>query len=208
VSAAPRRYPEVVVATSNPGKLLEIRAILGDLPVSLRALAAFPEVVLPDEGDDYEENAAAKARAVARDTGRLALGDDSGLEVEGLSGGPGPRSARYGGPGLDDAGRVAHLLAALGGVEGAGRRARFVCVAALATPAGELVTARGECEGRILEAPRGSGGFGYDPVFEAREQAGRAMAELDPGLKNRLSHRARAFRALRDAIAARLPAAL
>lgn len=195
MSAAARRHHEVVVATSNPGKLLEIRAILGDLPLALRALGAFPEVALPEEGNDYAENAAAKARAVARDTGRPALADDSGLEVAGLDGRPGPRSARYGGPGLDDAGRVRHLLDELAGREGRAREARFVCVAALATPDGRVETARGTCEGRILDAPRGGGGFGYDPVFLSRE-AGVAMAELPPARKNALSHRARALQGL------------
>lgn len=209
MSGAAPRYREVVVATSNPGKLLEIRAILGDLPLSLRALGAFPDVRLPEEGDDYAANAAAKARAVARDTGRPALADDSGLEVEALGGRPGPRSARYGGPGLDDAGRVARLLAELEGREPAERGARFVCVAALATPDGHVETARGECEGCILGEPRGRGGFGYDPIFESRE-AGAAMAELPPARKNELSHRARALRALRPALerlAGRVPGA-
>jgi XTP/dITP diphosphohydrolase len=188
---------EVVVATSNPGKLREIRAILADRPISLCGLDAFPEARLPDEGEDYAENAAAKARAVARHTRRPALGDDSGLEVAGLGGAPGPRSARFGGPGLDDGGRVAALLQAMADLEGEQRQARFVCVAALATPEGEVVTARGECAGRILDAPRGRSGFGYDPVFEVAG-LGKAMAELPAARKNRLSHRARAFRALLD----------
>ena len=190
---------EVVVATSNPGKLREIREILGDLPVSLGSLADHPDVCMPEEGDSYEENAVVKARHVARATGHVALGDDSGLEVEGLGGEPGPRSARYGGEGLDDAGRVAHLLRALQGMPREARRARFVCIAAVATPDGEVATARGECEGRILDAPSGSGGFGYDPVFESSE-VGVAMAQLPADEKNRISHRARAFRALRAAI--------
>jgi len=190
-----RPYRELVLASGNPGKLLEIRALLGQLPVSLRSLAAFPEVLLPEEGEDYEANALAKARAVVRGAGRAALADDSGLEVAGLDGGPGPRSARFGGPGLDDAGRVAALLAALAGREGADRRARFVCVAALVLPDGREATARGECPGRILAAPRGRDGFGYDPVFEV-EGRRRAMAELPPEQKNRLSHRARALAAL------------
>lgn len=199
------RYPEVVIATSNPGKLLEIRAILGDVPASLRSLGAFPDVLLPDEGDDYEENAVAKARACARDAGRLALADDSGLEVTGLDGRPGPHSARYGGADLDDAGRRAALLAEMAPLEGEARRARFVCVVALASADGQVITARGECAGRILEAPRGSGGFGYDPVF-APEGGDRSMAELPPARKNRISHRALAFLELRDALIARLGA--
>ena len=195
------RFREVVVATSNPGKLIEIRAIFGDLSLALRAIGAFPNVLLPEEGDDYEENARAKACAVARDAGRVALADDSGLEVDGLGGAPGSRSARYGGPDLDDAGRVAKLLDALKGHDGDARRARFVCVAALATPEGEIVTARGECAGRILEAPRGRSGFGYDPVFEV-EELGRAMAELPAAKKNHISHRGRAFSGLRERLLA------
>jgi XTP/dITP diphosphohydrolase len=191
---------EVVVATSNPGKVREIRAILGDVPVVLRGLDGFPEVEFPEEGDDYEANAVAKARAVVRATGRAALADDSGLEVDGLDGAPGPRSARFGGPGLDDGERTAALLDAIAGFTGERRNARFVCVAALATRDGEVVTARGECPGRILEAPRGGGGFGYDPIFEVAR--GTAMAELPPARKNEISHRARALRALRGALEA------
>ena len=195
--AAPLR--EVVVATSNPGKLREIRAILGELPLAIVGLDAVAEVHFPEEGDDYEENARVKAQVVALRSGRPAVADDSGLEVEGLSGAPGPRSARYGGPGLDDAGRAAHLLEQMQSLAGDARRARFVCVAALATPEGDVVTARGECAGRIRKQPVGQGGFGYDPVFEVEGDT-RAMAELSPAEKNRISHRAHAFRALREAL--------
>jgi XTP/dITP diphosphohydrolase len=190
---------ELVVATANPGKLREIRELLADARVSLRSLADFPGAQLPDEGDDYAANAVAKARAAARATGRPALADDSGLEVDALAGGPGPRSARYGGPGLDDAGRVARLLGELAGVGANARGARFVCVAALATPGGMVETARGECAGEILTEPRGGSGFGYDPVFRARGEA-VSMAELAPARKNQISHRALAVLALRTAI--------
>jgi XTP/dITP diphosphohydrolase len=190
---------EVVVATSNAGKLREIRAILGDLPLAIVGLDAVAEVHFPEEGDDYEANARVKAQAVASRSGSPAVADDSGLEVEGLGGEPGPRSARYGGPGLDDSGRVAHLLEQMRGLAGDARRARFVCVAALATPEGDVVTTRGECAGRIREEPVGQGGFGYDPVFEVEGDT-RAMAELSPAEKNRISHRARAFRALRESL--------
>ena len=193
------RSSEAVLATSNPGKLGEIREILRDLPLALRPLSDFPGVILPEEGTDYEENAIAKAKVAARFSDRVALADDSGLEVSGLGGAPGPLSARFGGPGLDDAGRVGALLDALAGCSGERRRARFVCVAALATPEGELVTARGECAGHILDAPRGRSGFGYDPVFLV-EGAGRAMAELHESEKNQVSHRASAFGALIGAI--------
>ena len=191
---------ELVVATGNPGKLREIGELLADARVSLRSLAEFPAVSMPDEGDDYAANAVAKARAAARATGRPSLADDSGLEVDALAGRPGPRSARYGGPGLDDAGRVERLLRELAGVGADARGARFVCVAALATPGGAVETARGECAGEILAAPRGGGGFGYDPVFRPRGEA-VSMAELPARRKNEISHRARAVRALRGAIA-------
>jgi XTP/dITP diphosphohydrolase len=194
---------EIVLATSNPGKLTEIRAILGELPLVIRPLSDFPGVILPEEGEDYEENAITKARVAAKVTGYAALADDSGLEVAGLGGAPGPLSARYGGPGLDDSGRVGALLEALANSSGEQRRARFVCIAALATPDGELVTARGECAGQILPAPRGCGGFGYDPVFEV-EGSGRAMAEFSSSEKNQISHRARAFIALSGAIRAQI----
>ena len=190
---------EVVVATSNPGKLREIRAILEELPLAIVGLDAVAEIHFPEEGDDYEENARVKAQVVASSSGRPAVADDSGLEVEGMAGAPGPRSARYGGPTLDDAGRAAHLLEQMQSLAGDARRARFVCVAALATPEGDVVTARGECAGRIRKQPVGQGGFGYDPVFEVEGDT-RAMAELSPAEKNRISHRAHAFRALREAM--------
>lgn len=191
--AAPER--EIVIASSNAGKLAELRALLAGCGLRLRGLSEFPEQTLPEEGFDYAANAAAKAGAVAAALGRPALADDSGLEVAGLGGAPGPRSARYGGPGLADADRALHLLRELHGLEGAARRARFVCAVALATPSGRRLGARGECEGRILGAPRGSGGFGYDPIF-ALEGDARALAELPAEEKNRVSHRARALRAL------------
>jgi XTP/dITP diphosphohydrolase len=193
------RRGALLVATGNAGKLHEFRTLLGDLPLVLHSLRDFPHVALPEEGDDYAANALAKARSAAAQAGLPALGDDSGLEVEGLGGAPGPHSARYGGPGLDDGARVAHLLEALRGHSGDARRARFVCVAALALPDGAAWTAWGECPGRILDAPRGAGGFGYDPVFWSSElEAG--MAELPDARKNEISHRGRALRGLRARI--------
>jgi XTP/dITP diphosphohydrolase len=193
----------LIVATGNPGKLREIRALLGELPVELLGLRDLPDVVMPEEGDDYEANAILKARHVAGATGCVAVADDSGLEVEGLGGRPGPHSARYGGPELDDAGRVRHLLDELAGMRGAQRHARFVCWAAVARPSGEVETALGICSGRILLAPEGQGGFGYDPVFFSNDEQ-RAMALVPESRKNVISHRARAFRALRGAIEAAL----
>jgi XTP/dITP diphosphohydrolase len=195
---------ELVLASGNAGKLREFESLLdaggawlGGLELRLSGLAEVGPIALPQEGASYEPNAIAKARTVADATGRIALADDSGLEVDALGGAPGPLSARYGGPGLDDAGRVAKLLGAL---EGADRRtARFVCVAALAHPDGRIRVARGVCEGAILSAPRGRGGFGYDPVFEPAGR-GLAMAELPASEKNRLSHRARAIALLRPTL--------
>lgn len=196
--------PRVVIATSNPGKLREFRAILADLDVEWLGLAEAGDVAFPEEGLDYEANAVAKARAAADQLGLPALADDSGLEVEGLAGAPGPASARYGGPGLDDAGRIVHLLGEMAGLAGNARRARFVCVAALSTPGGVLEVATGACPGAIRSEPVGRGGFGYDPVFEV---AGRdvTMAELPEEEKNRLSHRGRALHGLRGALAALAP---
>ena len=199
-----RERTSLVVATGNPGKVVEIRAILGSLrlpaeeAIALRALGPDEAVAFPAEGLDYAANAIAKARAVAEQLGVAAVADDSGIEVDALQGAPGPLSARYGGEELDDAGRVAKLLSALAGVASADRGARFVCVSALSTPEGEVLTARGECSGRILDAPRGEGGFGYDPVF-APEGRDESMAQLPDDEKNRISHRGRAFRKLMDA---------
>ena len=190
----------LIVATGNQGKLREFREILQAQGGALGTLADVPDVVLPDEGAEYEPNAIAKARAVAEQAGIAAVADDSGLEVDGLDGAPGPLSARYGGPGLDDAGRVSHLLSELSAKPGAARTARFVCVAALATPDGRVITARGVCEGEILDAPCGGGGFGYDPVFKPLGHA-VTMAELPVEQKNSLSHRGRALAALADEIA-------
>lgn len=187
--------PRLVVATGNAHKVEEIRAILAGTGATICSLDAFSSLRFPEEGEDYEQNAVAKAQRVAEALGEIAIADDSGLEVDALGGAPGPRSARYGGPGLDDAARAQRLLRELEGVAAPLRTARFVCAAALAAPGGLLLTARGECEGSIALAPRGVGGFGYDPVFLV-EKGTRAMAELSADEKNRISHRARAFRGL------------
>ncbi len=181
-----------IVATSNLGKRREFAEILAGRSVTLLSLADFDEVLFPEEGLEYERNAIVKAETAARQLGRVAVADDSGLEVDALDGAPGPLSARYGGDGLDDAARVQKLLVALRSVPDAERSARFVCVAALATPDGRVMTTRGECPGRILQASRGGAGFGYDPIFEP-EGHGQSMAELAPALKNTISHRALAL---------------
>jgi XTP/dITP diphosphohydrolase len=184
------RLPRLVVATVNPAKAREFRALLHGLAYEIRTLAEFPEVRLPPEGaTSYAENAWAKARTAARATGLVALGDDSGLEVDALGGRPGVASARYGGPGLDDAGRVRQLLAELAGVTT--RTARFRSVLALVAPWGAEAVVEGVVEGVLTGAPRGDGGFGYDPIFLVPE-VGRTFGELADGEKHRLSHRGRA----------------
>lgn len=203
----------LIVATGNPGKLAELKALLAGLPLRVHGLAGLGPVAFPEEGDDYDANATAKARTAAQTFGLPTLADDSGLEVASLGGAPGPRSARYGGPGLADAERASLLLRELAARPAAARRARFVCVAALALPDGALRSARGLCSGRIAPAPRGANGFGYDPIFEpdfepdleAARRDARArptLAELSAREKERLSHRGRAVRALLPTIRA------
>jgi len=191
------------MATRNPGKVRELRALLQDLGLALLSLADFPHLPeIPEAGATFLENAAAKAREVARLTGLPALGDDSGLEVEALGGRPGVFSARYAQdrtaprpPGDDD--NWQKLLDELQEVPWERRQARFVCEIALAFPDGRLFSARGECPGVINSEARGSQGFGYDPVFWVPEYR-RTMAELGPKVKNAISHRARALKALRE----------
>ena len=186
--------PRLVLATANPGKVEELRALVAEWgTVEVLSLAAFPGIACAAEtGRTYEENALLKAQAVAAATAVPALGDDSGLEVEALGGAPGLCSARYA---PTDAERVARLLGALAAVPRAGRRARFRCVVALAWPGGRTVTAEGACDGSIATAPSGTAGFGYDPVFVADELACTFAAASDAA-KHQVSHRARAVRAL------------
>jgi XTP/dITP diphosphohydrolase len=192
----PLEMRQLVVASGNAGKCREIGRILTDFEVL--SLEDFPDVDFPEEGGDYFENARVKARVAASATGLPCVADDSGLEVEALGGRPGAFSARYGGPALDDRGRVDALLAELSDVESP-RRARFFCVAAVALPDGHDAVAEGFCEGEILSAASGDGGFGYDPVFRP-EGFERSMAELDRNEKDAISHRGRAFRALEPSI--------
>ncbi len=176
-------------------------ALLAGVPFVLRNLADLPGAWLPEEtAPTYRDNALDKARAAVRLTGARALADDSGLEVDALGGAPGVGSARYGGPGLDDAARCARLLAALRGVPPERRTARFRCVLALVEPGGAEHVVEGVVEGRIAEAPRGEGGFGYDPIFYY-PPLGRTFAELGPADKAAVSHRARAARAIRRLLA-------
>lgn len=186
----------LVVATRNPGKVKEILAICDDWPVEWLTFAHVSWPQVEETGATYQENALLKADVVADATGEAALADDSGLEVDALGGAPGPRSARYAGRDAGDEENLRALLRAVAGVPRAGRTARYRAVAAMAWPDGRHLWGEGECEGILRTRPSGSGGFGYDPIFEP---AGwdRTMAELEADEKDRISHRGRALRALR-----------
>ncbi len=186
----------IVVATGNPGKAREIGRILRDFDVV--ALAEDSPVEFPEEGGDYFENARVKALVAARAIGALCVADDSGLEVDALGGRPGVYSARYAAPGLDDRGRLEALLEELEPYP-VPRAARFFCVAAVAMPDGRCEVAQGACNGEIRMAASGDGGFGYDPIF-APAGHDRVMAQLERDEKDAISHRGRAFTALRPSI--------
>jgi len=187
----------VVLATRNRRKIDELERILVGPRVAVRTLEDFPGCPeVREEGTTFEANAATKALAVARYTGQPALADDSGLEVEALGGAPGVRSARYAGEEADDQANVAKLLEALREVPDGARRARFVCVVALALPDGRVETFRGTVEGSVGREPRGSAGFGYDPVFYPLGER-RTFAEMRDDEKDAVSHRGRALRAAR-----------
>jgi XTP/dITP diphosphohydrolase len=191
------RKPVLVLATGNRHKAKEILRILGRVPFRVKLMSDYPGVKgAREDGRTLRENAAKKAKACARATGELSLSDDTGLEVDAIGGRPGVYSARFAGPAcsFDDNNRK--LLKALRGVRAAKRGASFRCVAALARPDGHILYAEGRLRGRITEAPRGRTGFGYDPIFEVVSK-GRTFAELGLSAKNRLSHRARAFKKMR-----------
>jgi XTP/dITP diphosphohydrolase len=186
----------VLLATRNAGKLAELRRMLGGGPVEIVGLAdvpAFPDA--PETGATFAENALAKARDAAAATGLPAVADDSGLAVEALNGMPGVLSARWSGRHGDDHANLELLLGQLADVPDERRGAAFVCAAALVVPGGLETVVHGEWPGRIVRAPRGSGGFGYDPIF-VPDGDERTSAELSPEEKDAASHRGRAFRAL------------
>jgi XTP/dITP diphosphohydrolase len=186
---------ELLLATSNPGKREELRALLLPLSVDLVEPRSLDLAIVVEEGEaGYVANASLKARAYAAASGRWSLADDSGLEVDLLNGAPGPRSARLAGADASDLDRRRALLEQL---EAHPRpwKARFRCVAALSDPGGSVDVAEGICPGEVIPEQRGEGGFGYDPIFLV-EGLGRTMAELDLEEKNEVSHRAQAVRAL------------
>jgi XTP/dITP diphosphohydrolase len=194
------------IATANAKKRAELERILAALGVELRTPERFGTAFAPVEDQpDFAGNARVKAAVLARLAGGVALGDDSGLCVDALGGRPGVLSARYGGPGLDDRGRLRRLLDELRDVPAAARTAHFTCSLCVCGPDGGVLAAIEEhCRGTLLTAPTGSGGFGYDPIFVPLEFASdpaKTFAALDAATKDRLSHRGKALRAL----ALRLP---
>ena len=190
---------ELLIATHNPGKLEEFRSALAPLALRLRGLNEFPATVeVAETGETFAENAILKATSYAAQTRCRALADDSGLEVEALGGAPGIFSARYGGEGLTDSERIRKLLDELARTGDQRRLARFTCVIAVADPEANLLkTFTGECQGHIADAPRGAGGFGYDPIFIPDGYV-QSFGELSSEIKQTISHRARALEAARS----------
>lgn len=184
----------LLLATNNPGKVREMRRLLEAEPFEVVTPADLGiELDVVEDGDGYAENATLKARAFAESGGCLALADDSGIEVDALGGRPGPLSARFGGPGLDDAGRTQLMLRELHDVPDGERGARYRAVVAVAWPGGRVERFAGTWEGSIGREPRGENGFGYDPIFRTGE--GRSGAELSATEKDAVSHRGQAVRA-------------
>lgn len=190
-----RRPHGVVVASKNPDKIAEIEAVLASLEPPIVVIPGHVWEDVEETEDTLEGNALLKARAVVAATGHAAVADDTGLEVDVLSGAPGVRTARYAGESATYADNVAKLLADLGDADR--RTARFRTAVAVVTPAGEELVVEGVLEGTITRERRGDGGFGYDPIFDVD---GRTLAEISPAEKNSISHRALALIALADAL--------
>jgi XTP/dITP diphosphohydrolase len=206
-SEVPGRRLQLLIATTNRGKLAEIHSAFGGLPITVRRLDEFPDILPVEEvSETYQQNATLKALCYSRQTGLFALADDSGLEVDALEGGPGPLSARFGGE-LSDTQRNQKLLSVLAPYPMSKRTARFVCSMVFAGwPLDEahcpeadprvLAVTEGTCEGNIADGPRGHNGFGFDPVFVPSRYK-YTFAELSSQIKNEISHRAKALAAMR-----------
>ena len=187
----------LVLASGNQGKIAELRDLLKETPFIIHSCADYPSCPeLPETGDSFEANARIKAGIVSRFTGHWTLGDDSGLEVDALHGAPGIYSASFAGEQASDAENKTLLLDRLSVTPEGQRSAQFRCVLALAAPDGRMWTVEGICRGRIGAVPKGARGFGYDPLF-VPEGYDQTFAELDSGVKNRISHRARALERLK-----------
>jgi len=188
----------IVAATQNKHKVEEIQAIMGEfgMEVVSQAEAGLPDIDVEEDGDTFEANSEKKAREIMKLCGEITVADDSGLMVDALGGAPGVVSARFAGKHGNDAKNNEKLLSLLAGVAPENRTARFVSVITMVYPDGRKIVARGECEGHIIYQPRGSGGFGYDPLF-VPNGFDRTFAELSGAEKNQISHRAIALRNLR-----------
>ncbi len=187
----------IVMASHNPHKIKEIEAITKKfgMPVISRDDAGVPPVEIVEDGETFEENSLKKAREILKLCGRITLADDSGLEVEYLGGAPGVYSARFAGEDGNDAKNNEKLLKLLDGLKKDDRKAKFVSVITMVFPDGEILTARGECPGRIITVPAGENGFGYDPLF-VPDGYNKTFAQLTAEEKNRISHRAKALEKL------------
>jgi XTP/dITP diphosphohydrolase len=188
---------DLLLASNNQGKLEELRSLLPD-DVVIRTLDDVGLDSPEETGETISENATLKAVTAAKASGLLTLADDSGLEIDALGGQPGVRSARYAGEPMSDQRNIDRVLDELDCVPAEERDAAFVCVLTLANPDGVLASARGRCLGAIGYEPRGSNGFGYDPIFVLQD--GRTMAELDSAEKNQISHRGKALREILPAV--------
>ncbi len=188
----------MIFATGNQGKLREIKEILGDIGEEIISMKeAGIDVDIVEDGTTFEENAIIKAKAICKLTGQLVFADDSGLEIDALNKEPGIYSARYMGEDTPYEIKNANLIERLRGVEGDARSARFVCVIAAAFPDGEVITTRGTIEGIIAKEPVGNNGFGYDPIVYVPEY-GMTTGQMDPALKNSISHRGKALQAMKQ----------
>lgn len=191
---------DIIIGSKNRGKIDEIKSIVNLPSVKWHTSQEFPDWPhLIESAGSYRENAINKARILTQLYGMAALADDSGLEVDALEGKPGPLSARFSGPDATDEQNIAKLLGELAGIIQEKRSARFRCWIALTDASGALVSTEGVCEGRIAERPKGSSGFGYDPVF-IPEGCDRTFAEMSPAEKNSISHRGIALRKMRQEI--------
>lgn len=187
----------MIFATGNMGKMKEIKAILGDIGEEILSMKeAGIDMDIVEDGSTFEENAIIKAKAVMERTGKLALADDSGLEIDALNKEPGIYSARYMGENTPYEIKNSNLIERMKGVKGKDRSARFVCVIAAAFPDGEIITTRGTIEGVIAEEPAGENGFGYDPIVYVPEY-GMTTGQMDPDAKNAISHRGKALTAMK-----------
>ncbi|MBM3166132.1 MAG: XTP/dITP diphosphatase [Chloroflexi bacterium] len=188
---------KLLLATTNEGKTRELCQLLNGVPFELVTPKQLGiNIDIAEDRASYQENASIKAEAYAQASGLVSLADDSGLEVDALNGEPGIRSARYAGDKANDKDRIEYLLSRLEGVPPEKRRARFVCIIAIAVPGEKTIICQGNCHGSITTEPRGENGFGYDPVFYLAE-LGKTMAELSPEQKGQVSHRGQAARKAR-----------